>query len=213
MLFARVQTSGTFIVGPVLDASGVEFATGVIGDMSLSKNGSTLTALASPATSTYIANGYYSWAATTGNLDTVGRAQVTYNKSTYQMPPIGIMILPAMIYDSFVLGTGNLDTNVKYIDASSTAATNLSLASLDIGVATVTSGATQSVIPTLTCAPTGAVADQFKGRSLVFKSNTATAALQGQATDILASTNAATPTFTVTALTTAPASGDVFLIV
>jgi hypothetical protein len=213
MLFARVQTSATFIIGPVLDAAGVEFATGVIGDMSLSKNGSTLTALAAPSASTYIANGYYSWAATTGNLDTVGRAQVTYNKSTCQMPPLGIMVLPAMIYDSFVLGTGNFDANIKYIDASTTAATNLSLASLAIGVATVAAGATATSIPTSACSPSGAIADQFKGRSLVFKSNTATAALQGQATDILASSNAAAPTFTVTALTTAPASGDVFLIV
>ncbi len=36
--------------------------------------------------------------------------------------------------------------------------------------------------------------------------------VRGQATDITASSNASNPTFTVTALTTAPASGDTFSV-
>lgn len=61
--------------------------------------------------------------------------------------------------------------------------------------------------------PAGAVADQFKGRILVFDNDTSTAALRGQATDITANTSAALPAFTFTALTTAPSSGDTFSIV
>lgn len=61
--------------------------------------------------------------------------------------------------------------------------------------------------------PSGAVADQFKGRILIFDNATTTAALRGQATDITANTSAALPVFTYTALTTAPASGDTFSIV
>lgn len=61
--------------------------------------------------------------------------------------------------------------------------------------------------------PAGAVADQFKGRILVFDNDTSTAALRGQATDITANTSASLPAFTFTALTTAPSSGDTFSIV
>lgn len=60
-------------------------------------------------------------------------------------------------------------------------------------------------------AATGASAtDQFKGRIVTFLADTTTAALRGQATDITAST--AGGVLTVTALTTAPASGDTFVI-
>lgn len=78
---------------------------------------------------------------------------------------------------------------------------------------TVSGVPTTTSIPTSACSPSGAVADQFKGRIIIFDNDTTTAALRGQATDITASSAAATPTFTVTALTTAPASGDTFTIV
>lgn len=73
---------------------------------------------------------------------------------------------------------------------------------------TVTSGATTTSIPTSSCAPSGVATDQFKGQILCFDKNTTTTALRGQKTDITASTSAASPTFTVTALTTVPVSGD-----
>lgn len=77
---------------------------------------------------------------------------------------------------------------------------------------TVTTGATTTSIPTSAFHPAGAALDQVKGRIVIFDLNTATAALRGQATDITGSTNAATPTLTVTALSTAPASGDTFRV-
>lgn len=79
--------------------------------------------------------------------------------------------------------------------------------------ATVGSGSTTTSIVTSAFAPAGAAADQFKGRIVIFDNDTATAALRGQATDITASSNSATPTLTVTALTTAPSSGDTFSVV
>lgn len=72
-------------------------------------------------------------------------------------------------------------------------------------------GATTTSIPTSSLSPAASAADQFKGRTLIFAKDTTTAALRGQATDITAST--AGGTLTVTALTTAPASGDTFKIV
>lgn len=77
---------------------------------------------------------------------------------------------------------------------------------------TVGSASTTTSVVTSACSPSGAAADQFKGRIIVFDTDTATAALRGQATDITASSNSATPTLTVTALTTAPASSDTFTI-
>jgi hypothetical protein len=78
---------------------------------------------------------------------------------------------------------------------------------------TVSTSSTTTSITTSAMTPATSVADQLKGRIVVFDRNTTTAALRGQATDITASSASATPTLTVTALTNAPASGDTFTIV
>jgi len=78
---------------------------------------------------------------------------------------------------------------------------------------TVSTSSTTTSITTSAMTPATSVADQLKGRIVVFDHNTTTAALRGQATDITASSASATPTLTVTALTNAPASGDTFTIV
>lgn len=101
-MWAKQSTAATLIIGPILDSTGAEYASAVIGDISLSKNGATLTALAAAATLTYIANGQYTLVLTTGNTDTLGRAQFTCNKSTYQMPPVEMMIVAAAVYDTLV---------------------------------------------------------------------------------------------------------------
>ena len=121
-MWAKQSTAATLIVGPILDSAGAEYTGAVIGDLSISKNGGTLTALAAAATLIHIANGQYTLVMTTGNLDTLGRLQITCNKSTYQMPPIGLNIVPAMVFDSMVLGTDRFDANVTHVgDTSQTA--------------------------------------------------------------------------------------------
>jgi len=76
-----------------------------------------------------------------------------------------------------------------------------------VGAASSTTSVVSSV-----CTPAGAVADQFKNKLIQFAADTTTAALRGQMALISASSNAAAPTFTVSALTTAPVSGDTFVI-
>lgn len=71
-------------------------------------------------------------------------------------------------------------------------------------------GATTTSMPTSSLTPAAAVTDQFKGRIVVFEADTTTANLRGQATDITASTSGGT--LTVSALSTACASGDRFMI-
>jgi hypothetical protein len=55
--------------------------------------------------------------------------------------------------------------------------------------------------------PTGSADDQFLGKVMTFDDNTTTAQLRGQSTVITDYTNSST-SFTVTALTVAPSSGD-----
>ena len=108
---------------------------------------------------------------------------------------------------------GRIDANLGTISGSTNGVAALQRSADSIVRCTVGAASTTTNIVTSACSPSGAVADQFKGRIVIFDANTTTAALRGQATDITASTNAATPELTVTALTTAPASGDTFVIV
>jgi len=85
------------------------------------------------------------------------------------------------------------------------------LAQLGLAYGTVDTGATTTSIPTSLLVPAAAVINQFKGRIVIFLGNTTTANLRAQGTDITASTSGGT--LTVTELTTAPASGDIFVIV
>ena len=131
-MWVKQSTAATLIVGPILDSTGAEYTSAVIGDLSISKNGGTLTAMAAAATLTHIANGQYTLVMTTGNLDTLGRAQITCNKSTYQMPPIGLNIVPAMVFDSLVLGTDVLQSDVtQFGGTAGTFASGIPTAALD----------------------------------------------------------------------------------
>lgn len=131
-MWAKQSTAATLIVGPILDSTGAEYTSAVIGDLSISKNGGTLTALAAAATLTHIANGQYTLVMTTGNLDTLGRLQITCNKSTYQMPPIGLVVVPAMVFDSMVLGTDVLQSDtIQFGGANGTFNSGVPTAALD----------------------------------------------------------------------------------
>jgi hypothetical protein len=106
--------------------------------------------------------------------------------------------------------TARVTANTDQFNGDATAAANIAFTTRAIGRCTVTTSGTTTSIPTSACAPSGVAADQFKGRIITFDANTTTTALRGQSTDITASSAAATPVFTVTALTTAPVSGDTF---
>lgn len=78
---------------------------------------------------------------------------------------------------------------------------------------TVGAGSSTTSVVTSAIGVAPAVADQFKGRLAIFAADTTTAALRGQVCEITASSNASLPVLTVTDLTTAPSSGDRFVIV
>ena len=111
---------------------------------------------------------------------------------------------------------GRMDSNMGAISASSAAADALEESTEAIGYGTVDgTGATTTAFLTSALTPDSSVNDQFNGRVLIFKNDTTTAALRGQATTISdwAHTSAEIGTFTVVALTTAPSTGDTFVIV
>jgi hypothetical protein len=145
-MWAKQSTAATLIVGPILDSTGAEFTTAVIGDLSISKNGGTLTAMASAATLTHIANGQYTLVTTTGNLDTLGRAQITCNKSTYQMPTVNLMVVPANVFDSMVLGTDALDVSaIQFAGQTITAAAGVTVPSSIASPTNITAGTITTV--------------------------------------------------------------------
>ena len=189
MIPAKKSTAKTIMVGPVLDSTGAAVTGAVIGDFKLSKNGGAPAAFNGSATLTHRHTGYYSLAFTASDLDTVGTAQPTLDKTTDTCPIVTLTVMQADAYDQFVNG---------------------SYAKLGVAGVVTTGGSTTS-ITTSSLDPAAAVTDQFKGRVVIFDRDTTTANLRGQASDITAST--AGGTLTVTALTTAPASGDTFRIV
>ena len=116
MQYLRQSTAFTVTVGPILDSAGAEYTGAVIGDLSIRKHDGSINAMAAAATLTHSANGIYTLVGTTGNSDTLGRLDIHCNKSTYQMPPVKFDVIPAMVYDSFVLGTDRFDVNVTHIN-------------------------------------------------------------------------------------------------
>jgi hypothetical protein len=107
---------------------------------------------------------------------------------------------------------GNMKSDALRVNGSALAAARMQRAGASMVLGTCAAlGTTTSVIASA-LAPTSAVNDQFNGRIIIFADDTTTTALRGQATDITDYVHA-TLTFTVTALTTAPQSGDTFVVV
>lgn len=96
---------------------------------------------------------------------------------------------------------------------------NIYFAGAAIARGTVTTGASATSVPTsalliANVVASGVVADQFKGRVVLFDGNTTTAGLRGASSAITAGTASNTPTLTVDpALPATPASGDIFSVI
>jgi hypothetical protein len=106
---------------------------------------------------------------------------------------------------------GNMKSDALAIDGSTVAANKLKRSAKNIVYGTASGVPTTTSIPTSSLTPAVSVADQLNGRVIIFDDDTTTAALRGQASDITDVTSGGV--LTVTALTTAPVSGDTFVIV
>lgn len=106
--------------------------------------------------------------------------------------------------------TARVTANTDQIAGVATGATRLARSTQGIVTGTVGAASTTTSIVTSALDPAAAVIDQYKGRIVTFDQGTTTTNLKGQSTDITG--NTALGVLTVTALTTAPVSGDTFTI-
>jgi hypothetical protein len=133
---------------------------------------------------------------------------------------LGLAALPnAAAGASGGLPTGDASgrVDVSKINGASQGAT-LSATLKSVARGTLTSGGSTTSVPTSALsiggsAATGVVADQFKGRTILFDGDTTTAGLRGASAAISASSASNTPTLTVGTLPATPASGDTFSII
>jgi hypothetical protein len=106
-----------------------------------------------------------------------------------------------------------LEVGVQAINGSTLGAQALAQSTQSICWGTASSGSTTTVVVGTLNNPTSLTASgQLIGRTIIFLGNTTTGGVQAQASNITASTTGSTPTITFTAMTTAPANGDVFVI-
>jgi hypothetical protein len=106
--------------------------------------------------------------------------------------------------------TARVTANTDQFNGVADGAARIARSTQGIVLGTVDAASTTTSIVTSSLDPAAAVTDQFKGRIVTFQQGTTTANLRGQSTDITASTAAGV--LTVTALSTAPVSGDVFVV-
>ena len=160
------------------------------------------------------------WAAGTDTLEHIRNKQTDIETDTAEIGVAGAGLtninLPNQTMDitgtiTTVTGvTNTVSADVVSISGSTEAADKLEISAETMVTGTAATGTLSTT--EMTTSLTITVNDQYNGRILIFASNTTTAALQGQATDIT-DTVTADGKLTFTALTTAPANGDSFIIV
>lgn len=138
--------------------------------------------------------GYYSLTLQTGISNTLGDVTISIRDDSLILPLKHCYYVESPTY--YDLRQKDITAFLRAIDS--------------IGYGTVGTGSTLTNIVTSSITPALTVADQVKGRIITFYNATTTGALKIQSSDITASTSGGE--MTVTALTTAPVSGDLFTI-
>ena len=190
---------------PILDADGdlVTAATGLDSERSL--DGATFADCTNEATEIATASGMYYLDLTAAEMNADCVAIIVKTTTS------GAKTVPIVLYPQ---EAGDIKVDNQSIAGDTVSSANLAKTTRAICRGAVTGSPSTTSIPTTSFVPANTkVASQFVGRVLTFDADTATAGLQGQATDITASTGgSANPTLTVTALTTTPAVGDTFSV-
>ena len=118
-MFLKQSTSAVVLVGPVLDASGVAVTTAVIGDFTLTKNGTS--AAMSGNTISHSHNGHYAITLTSGNTDTIGRLTISVNNTAQAMPVFRWDICQPTVYDALFTNAVNTTGGLPAATAAITA--------------------------------------------------------------------------------------------
>jgi hypothetical protein len=158
-----------------------------------------------------------------GTVTELGSGQYNYvpTQSETNAADVGFLFLAAgaaienLDFHTDVVSTSNLlQVDVEAINGVAAAAQALAKSTQSICWGTCSGGsATTAAVSALNNPSSLTDAGQLVGRTIIFLSGTGTANLQAQASNITASSTGATPTLTFTAMTHAPANGDLFVIV
>jgi hypothetical protein len=216
-----IEVTGLGIIGAASDSSGKVF----LADDSLTADviaadAITAAALAADVT-TELQNGLATTAALAtvdGKIDTIDTNVDAILVDTGTTLENRLIAIEADTQDlqartpAALTAAGNMKSDTLAMDGDTGAATRLKKGGKAIAYGTVNAGASTTSIPTSAFSPAGGIADQFKDRDIYFLDDTTTATLRGRRATISASTNAATPTLTVSALPATPASGDTFAV-
>lgn len=208
MRMLKQSTSVIVQLGPFVDATDAVTAETALSPSStnvrLYKAGGTSAVDIYDATWTHIGLGMYRVTLTTSHTDTAGPLMIVAQISGARPVVHEFMVLPSTTYDAMVSGSA-LPANMTQVAGNATAATLIVFSALGIKNFIVGSGSTTTSIATDL---TEATNDHWNGRTVLFISGT----LAGQAASI-ADYNGTTKALTVAALTSAPASGDIAVIV
>lgn len=115
-MLLKQSTAQTVVIGPILDADGVAVTTAVVTNISIAKNGSA--AALTTETLTHVANGYYTLALTSGNLNQLGNLEVFVNNTAMSMTVFRWNVIAAQVYDSIVSGSDLLQIDIQQLVGS-----------------------------------------------------------------------------------------------
>jgi len=150
-MWLKQSTSTTFLVGPVLDASGLPVTTAGTSDFRISKAGTT--AIFSGGTATHDTNGNYKITLTTGNTDTIGSLEIGMHNTSYAMSVHRFMVIEPTIFDDLVStatnASGGLRDVARINGQTVNAAASVTFPASVADETTVASKASQTSVDTL----------------------------------------------------------------
>lgn len=213
----KQSTASTLLLGPFLDETDGRTAETALtisqADVRLWKEGGTTAAQKNEATTcTHRENGYYTCPINTTDTATLGTLVVFVNESGALPIRQDYTVLPANVYDSWVLGTDLQQVDVQEYGGSTSALARHRDASLAMPASdtVTTTGFTATTTEFEAATIATATADHWIGRRVYFTSGT----LQYQGAKITdyALSGGGRGHFTVETLTSAPANGVSFVI-
>lgn len=218
MQFLKANTAVDVLIGPFLDDTDGNTAETALtisqADVRLSKNGQNMAQKGDATAATHDELGYYNCPLNTTDTNTEGTLVISVHEAGALAVRHECMVLSEAAYDSLFAAkdTGYMDVDVTAISTSTAAADNLEVSAETIVLGSAGTGGTTTIFETDISAAY-AVDDALNGRVVIFRSDTTTTALRGQA-GVISSYTAAGGEITIASpLTVAPANGDTFVIV
>ena len=129
MYFLKQSLATTFKAGPFVDKNDGETPlpslTIVQADIRLSKNGGNFVQTADASGASYDENGWYDVPIHATDVNNTGRLRISIKKAGALFVWQDFMVLPALVYDSLIIGDDNLQVDMLQVGGSSVSQTRL----------------------------------------------------------------------------------------